>query len=73
VYWRKYDNSEENHHTQTLEFNPVTRANSGTYICQADNQIGKSNEEPVEINVECKTISILNMPKVNDLGKSGTV
>ena len=55
VFWRKYARGEqERQYVEELEFDPVMRKDSGTYICQAENSIGVSNEEPVEINVLCK-------------------
>ena len=37
-----------------LELKPVTRKDGGTYLCQAENSIGLSNEEPAEIDVQCE-------------------
>ena len=54
VFWRKYGASEERQFVETLEFNPVMRKDSGTYVCQAENAIGLSAEETVELDVLCK-------------------
>ena len=54
VFWRKYGASEERQFVETLEFNPVMRKDSGTYVCQAENSIGLSAEETVELDVLCK-------------------
>ena len=43
----------------TLELKPVTRKDSGTYLCQAENSIGLSNEEPAEIDVQCECSSLI--------------
>jgi len=51
VFWRKYGASEERQFVETLEFNPVMRKDSGTYVCQAENAIGLSAEETVELDV----------------------
>jgi hypothetical protein len=56
VFWRKYGTSEERQFVETLEFNPVMRKDSGTYVCQAENTIGLSTEESVELDVLCKFI-----------------
>lgn len=39
---------------EALELNPVKREHSGTYICQAENSIGLSNEEATDVDVLCK-------------------
>ena len=54
VFWRKYGASEERQFVETLEFSPVMRKDSGTYVCQAENAIGLSPEETVELDVLCK-------------------
>jgi hypothetical protein len=35
-------------------FSPVTRKNAGSYICQAENSIGKSDEERTIVSILCK-------------------
>ena len=60
VFWRKYGASEERQFVETLEFNPVMRKDSGTYVCQAENAIGLSAEETVELDVLCKFLNIIN-------------
>ena len=57
----------------TIELKPVTRKDGGTYLCQAENSIGLSNEEPAEIDVQCEFITSLGdqdkadlRPKIED-------
>ena len=60
VFWRKYgpttggNQEEARQYVDTLELKPVTRKDGGTYLCQAENSIGLSNEEPAEIDVQCE-------------------
>jgi hypothetical protein len=46
---------EARQYVETLELKPVTRKDSGTYLCASENSIGTSNEEPAEIDVLCKS------------------
>ena len=66
VFWRKYGASEERQFVETLEFNPVMRKDSGTYVCQAENSIGLSAEETVELDVLCKS-KLLSLKKLKYL------
>ena len=54
VFWRKLGSSEERRFVESLEFNPVQRKDTGTYVCRAENSIGVSKEEATEVNVLCK-------------------
>ena len=55
VFWKKFTGGEEERqYVESMEFDPVRRKDSGTYICQAENSIGLSNEETVEVDVLCK-------------------
>ena len=58
VFWRKLGSTEERRFVESLEFDPVQRKDSGTYVCQAENSIGVSKEEAAEINVLCKFIFV---------------
>eukprot|EP00094_Tigriopus_californicus_P013464 TCALIF_13024-PA protein Name:"Similar to KIRREL Kin of IRRE-like protein 1 (Homo sapiens)" AED:0.12 eAED:0.13 QI:0/0.83/0.76/0.92/0.91/1/13/506/759 len=51
IFWKKMGPAEQRQYTERLEFNPVMRKDSGSYICQAENSLGLSNEEPAEIDV----------------------
>ena len=53
IFWKKLGSAEELER-RTLEFAPVQRKDSGTYVCQAQNSIGVSKEEAARINVICK-------------------
>ena len=54
IFWTKLGSEEERLFVESLEFAPVQRNDSGTYVCQAYNSIGVSKEEAVRINVICK-------------------
>ena len=52
VFWKRLGSAEELER-KSLEFAPVQRNDSGTYVCQAENRIGVS-KEATTINVVCK-------------------
>ena len=53
IFWKKLG-SEVRLEKESLEFAPVQRNDSGTYVCQAYNSIGVSKEKAARINVICK-------------------
>ena len=53
IFWKKLGSVEEPLFVKSLEFAPVQRNDSGTYVCQAENRIGVS-KEATKINVVCK-------------------
>ena len=53
IFWKKLGPAEERQFVKSLEFAPVQRNDSGTYVCQAENRIGVSKEAE-KINVVCK-------------------
>ena len=54
IFWRKRGSAENREIVETLNFSPVMRGDTGTYVCQAENAIGLSAEEIVELDVLCK-------------------
>ena len=58
VFWRKYAGQsadpEVKEYKTTLDFDPVTRQNSGTYVCQAENSVGISDEVSSDVDVLCE-------------------
>ena len=54
IFWKKLGSAEERLFVKSLEFAPVQRNDSGTYVCQAYNSIGVSKEKAARINVICK-------------------
>ena len=58
VFWRKFAGAsadpEAKQYKAQLEFNPVTRQDSGTYVCQAENSVGVSQEVTSDVDVLCK-------------------
>ena len=53
IFWKKLGSAEERRFEESLEFAPVQRNDSGTYVCQAENRIGVS-QKSATINVVCK-------------------
>jgi len=51
IFWRKRGSAENREIVETLNFSPVMRGDTGTYVCQAENAIGLSAEEIVELDV----------------------
>jgi len=50
VTWSKVGDTSGPHHTKELQLNPIRRQQAGTYICQAENSVGRS--EPKQTVVE---------------------
>ena len=55
MWWKVGDNSSLQY-KEVLEFTPVTRQQAGTYVCQAENSVGRSGEEKTDVDVFCKWI-----------------
>ena len=54
VMWSKVGEDSGPQYKEALQFNPVTRQQAGTYVCQAENSVGRSEEERTEVDVMCK-------------------
>ena len=55
VAWRKMGEDKQLQQEAVLEFNPVRRGDTGTYVCQAENTVGRSEEEKSVVDVLCKS------------------
>ena len=56
VMWSKVGENSSPQYKEMLELNPVTRQHAGTYICQAENSVGRSDEERADVDILCKLI-----------------
>ena len=56
VMWSKVEENSSPQYKEMLEFTPVTRKQAGTYICQAENSVGRSDEERADVDILCKLI-----------------
>ena len=54
IKWLKDGDSSSVEYKAALEFRPVTRDKAGTYICQAENSVGSSDEERTDVDVLCR-------------------
>ena len=54
VTWSKVGDKSGPQHTQELQFSPIRRQQAGTYICQAENSVGRSEPEQTQVEVLCK-------------------
>ena len=54
ILWRKEGLEGIFSPEQEIVFSPVTRHTAGLYSCQAENQLGMSKPDYVELNVKCK-------------------
>ena len=53
IIWRKVG-SRAKSFVQHLEFTSIKQQDSGVYVCQAQNRVGKSKEKTVQITVRIK-------------------
>jgi len=51
VMWSKVGEDCAPEYKEILQFNPVTREEAGTYVCQAENSVGWSVKEHTEVDV----------------------
>ena len=54
VMWYKEGEDSAPQYREVIQFNPVTRHQAGTYVCQAENSVGISEKEAIEVDVLCK-------------------
>lgn len=52
--WKQVGAEKDFSFKETIEFDPATRKNSGTYVCKASNHVGVSNPLSVHLSVKCK-------------------
>ena len=58
ITWSKIGEYSTMQNTDVLMFDPVLRGDGGTYICQAENSVGRSEEKSEDVDVLCKDINI---------------
>jgi len=51
VMWSKLGENTSPEFKDMLQFNPVMRKHAGTYICQAENSVGRSEEEQTDVDI----------------------
>ena len=56
ILWRKEGLDGIFSPEQEIVFSPVTRHTAGLYSCSAENQLGMSKPDYVELDVKCKSI-----------------
>ena len=54
ILWKKEGLDDIFSSEQEFEFSPVTRHTAGLYSCTAENQLGMSKPDYVEVDVKCK-------------------
>ena len=54
VSWAKLGEEEDLQEEAVLQFNPVKREDAGTYLCQAENRVGRAEAEQSVVDVLCK-------------------
>ena len=54
ILWKKEGLNGEFSPEQEIVFSPVTRHTAGQYSCTAENQLGMSKADYVEVDVKCK-------------------
>ena len=54
MWWRQGQAAAPQYREQ-LEFDPVTREQSGDYVCAAENSVGRSEEVVTSVEVLCKS------------------
>ena len=54
VMWSKQGDNSSPQYQDKLQFNPVTRNNAGTYICQAENSVGRSDQDTTDLDILCE-------------------
>lgn len=57
ILWRKEGLDGIFSPEQEIIFSPVTRHTAGLYSCTAENQLGMSKPDYVELDVKCKSLS----------------
>ena len=58
VFWSKDGEDSELQAKSLLQFNPVHRQDAGTYLCWAENSVGRSEEERSIVDVLCRWIML---------------
>lgn len=59
VTWKRLEDSNIYSFEPELSFKPLTRENTGSYICEAQNSIGTAMGKSIYLDVKCKNLVLI--------------